>query len=232
MFVITLFFPLFYLFLAAIFGVRLLRAIHHAQPLGAGIYAALLVALSGAGAAYTLATMGGGFGFGVFMCLGSTFGSLILIPAAWGVGKGSALFGAPEFWRQMAAWGALALIVLSAFSPLIGVQVISHLCDRLNEQHAAPIIEAAQEVYDNTSVYPTNLAALGLSPDVPHCTGLLRLGNPNASPVIYEFETCSDGTTLLTFYAMNGVGVERYDFSRARWIGSVSWLDGACSFLN
>ena len=62
----------------------------------------------------------------------------------------------------------------------------------------------------------------------PGCVWLST--QPDWPPVTYEIQTCNDGTVLLTNESSDGTSIERYNFSTGNW-SSVSFLDGACSYL-
>lgn len=176
-----------------------------------------------------IATMGGGWGPGtLFCCLPGLVVPLSLI---------TILLARPRFWRAFPddrgrrrlflAGGAL--IVLLQLLPAVGSQAIRWTCSVLSAGTASRIAEAAQAYQHDHGDYPEDLQALvpNYLPAVPApaCAWLSgREGNA------FDIASCGTGPTLIVSPSVDGGGIERFNLETGNW-SSISFLDGACSFL-
>jgi len=123
------------------------------------------------------------------------------------------------------------LILLLQFSPVIGYFVIRISCSIQTHINAQPIIQAITAYLEDTGEYPDSLQSLpnpdGNNIPTPGCAWLERdAGYPNK----FEIVQCRTGETLLAADSIDGSSILRYNFDSSVW-SSVSFLDGACSYL-
>jgi len=133
--------------------------------------------------------------------------------------------------RRLYVFGGLLIVVFQLF-PFAGSTVIDSTCYRITRQNAEPLIAAIETFYRENGEYPAEIDVLqptylaGLP--VPGCTWLST--HPDWPPVHFEIQTCRDDSVQLTNESSDGTSIERYNFSTGNW-SSVSFLDGACSYL-
>ncbi|MBI5033282.1 MAG: hypothetical protein HZB51_22410 [Chloroflexi bacterium] len=196
--------------------------------LGAMLVANVVVALD---ASFSI---GGGFGAGTMIVLGSCFSApLAVIPLSLFLflrRKHFALaVGNDVLKRRLYLIGGIILIVLP-FSPFVSHRFVNTYCDGQIEQTGNLIVQAMKKYRQDKGNYPATVSALvptylAQVPTAPSC-----LSKDN-SAVKYEINNCSPDVVLLTARpSFDGAQVLRYNFQTDNWSG-ISFLDGACSFL-
>lgn len=205
-----------------------LRFIKNGQLGRSRLMALGMIVLTPLIAIWTLFNFGGGFGIGIILyCFAIPAAGLGLIEFLRHV-RGLRTFSVSQRWHYGLA---LVSVLLFSLSPVVGRNVIGGACDAINRNSAAPIITAMETYHQQHNAYPETLENLDLNPlPKPDCAPQTG-GQYSASRLSYALQTCRPGgETLLTIYSVAGDWIQRYNFSTENW-SSISFLDGACSFL-
>lgn len=187
--------------------------------IGGGVYGVFL-------GIFTAFNFGGAFGPGVIPYMSSfLFGPLAVVGLAV---TGIFFYRAKQ--ESRARWmysvGSLVLIFMQ-ISPVLGHTFIGGFCDRKTRQAGEPIILAVNEYVKVQGHYPETLDAL-----IPDYLTEIPVGacfvtfHPAAH---FEIEPCEAGPILVTT-TFDFSKDMRYFFKTGEW-SSISFLDGACSFL-
>ncbi|GEM_PF-1889794 len=195
----------------------------------------VLVFLEGVIAAfYTVYTFGGAFGLGIMLfCspfLSVPLSLLVLLLAyrpfsrAWTGGE-----AAPR--RRFYLFGGLFILVWQ-LAPVVGYYGIGSACYAQNRRIGADLIAAVETYRQEQGRYPDSLEAIvpAYAPAIPApgCAWLSGAGPWDRQG--FELARCSSDVLLLTVESVDGSFIERYNFATGNW-SSISFLDGACSFL-
>jgi hypothetical protein len=132
---------------------------------------------------------------------------------------------------KMYFFGSL-IIILTQLLPFVGSYAINFACFSFTQHNAAPLINAIEQYRQQIGVYPAEFEDLAPTylqmVPTPACGWLS--GQDYRSQVGFELIACPNGDFLLTNLSMDGVAIERYQFSSHDW-SSISFFDGACSHL-
>lgn len=172
---------------------------------------------------YTVLNFGGAFGLGIVFFFASCLGiPLSLLFFAFGKKK---FTNTPQ--ARLYLVGAL-LIIAAQFAPIFGVYGLGRFCDGRTRQTGRPLIVALQKYQQEQGHYPAQPADLVpvYLPALPTARCLMAFG-PQAE---FKLTDCGTEGVLLTSRSFDGSQILRYNFSTNRW-SRISFLDGACSFL-
>jgi hypothetical protein len=174
---------------------------------------------------------GGMFGLGsVLLCL-SPFTVLIsllllLIPLS----RFSRAFAEDRPRRRFYILGGLLIIALqvSVFAGHFGVR---SACFAQTRSRARPVIAAVEAYRQEHDRYPQELDAVipAYLPSLPSaaCGWLVSSEHTDRE---FALKQCDPDVTLLNLDSLDGDSIQRYNFATGNW-SSVSFLDGACSYL-
>lgn len=133
--------------------------------------------------------------------------------------------------RRLYFFGGL-IIILSQLFPFVGSYAIDSACFSITQRNAEPLIDAVEAYYQKNGSYPLEIDSLQpkyLSEvPLPGCNWLST--QEDWYQVRFEIYTCDAGMVLLTNESSDGTSIERYNFATSNW-SSISFLDGACSYL-
>jgi hypothetical protein len=176
-------------------------------------------------------TFGGAFGPGMLMfCL-----SFLAVPLSLLI----LLLGRRPFFRVFAEdrqrcrfylIGGLLIAALQ-LSPVVGHYAIRAICHAQNRRTGAQIIMTVETYKREHGSYPEDLSALvpKYMPALPS-PGCSWLSSNEWAEDGFALQRCRSGEVLLTVRSVDRSSVERYNFETGNW-SSVSFLDGACSYL-
>jgi hypothetical protein len=196
------------------------------------IYLGVVFLLAVYAAFFSVHNFGGAFGAGsALSCL-----TAILVPISliiWILVRRpfGRKFGDDVNRRRLYVFGGLLIVVTHLF-PFFGSMTIDSACFRITQRNAEPLIAAVETYYRENGTYPKDVVSL--QPEylaeipTPGCSWLST--QPDWPPVSYKLQVCRDGPVLLTNESSDGTSIERYNYDTGVW-SSVSFLDGACSYL-
>lgn len=177
------------------------------------------------GAVYTY---GGAFGPGALMCFAGPIAAAVsLIVLLLKIRKFFHQF--PEDRARILVYllGGLFIAILQ-LAPFFGPTVIRSVCFVRHRVQGEAIVEAMEAYRADRGRYPAELDELvpRYLPSIPTppCTRLSYHEDE------YGLQECRSGETLLITDSVDGMLVERYNFSSGNW-SALSFLDGACSHL-
>ncbi len=181
---------------------------------------------------FSVHNFGGAFGAGmVLSCLAAFLGPISLIVWILLRHPFQRKYADDLTRRRMYFFGGILVISLQLF-PIIGSYSIDSACFRITQRNAEPIISAVETYFQEMGVFPQELEFL--QPEYMSklpTPGCIWLATQDYRPqVSFEIQTCNEGIVLLTNELTGGTSIERYNFSTGNW-SSVSFLDGACSYL-
>lgn len=200
---------------------------------GAIIYLGAVFVLAMYMAFYSVHNFGGAFGAGMALsCLTAVLVPISLIIWILLRRPFGRRFGDDVTRSRLYVFGGLLIVVTHLF-PFVGSMTIDAACFRITQRNASPLIAAVDTYFKENGTYPPDVESLqsGYLAEIPSpgCTWLSA--RPEWQPVNFEILTCNDDTVLLTNESSDGTSIERYNFSTGNW-SSISFLDGACSFLH
>ena len=180
---------------------------------------------------YGVHTFGGAFGPGMMIfCLSFVVFLVSLILLIFIHSRFYRQFIEDEDRKKLYIRGGLIILLLQ-FSPVIGYFIIRISCSMQTHINAQPIIQAITAYHEDTGEFPRTLEMLpnpdGNNIPAPGCAWLeWDTGYPNR----FEIVQCRNGETLLAADSIDGSSILRYNLESVLW-SSVSFLDGACSYL-
>lgn len=199
---------------------------------GAIGYLGLILFLAIYMAFFSVHNFGGAFGAGMALsCLTAFLVPISLLVLILLRRPFRSKFGDDLIRRRLYVFGGL-LIILTQLFPILGSYSIDTACFRTTRGNAEPLIFAIETFQQKHDTYPLDIASL--QPEyiseipVPGCSWLSA--QEDWYQVRFELYSCSDGVVLLTNESTDGTSIERYNFVTANW-SSISFLDGACSYL-
>ncbi len=123
-------------------------------------------------------------------------------------------------------------ILLWQLTPILGHYGIRSACYARNRDIGADLIAGVENYYQEQGRYPESLddlvPAYVPARPTPGCAWLSGSGPWDRQG--FELTRCSSDVLLLTVESVDGASIERYNFATGNW-SSISFLDGACSFL-
>lgn len=143
--------------------------------------------------------------------------------------------GDPSRYRLYVA--GLVLIPLLQLAPLVEAAVFSRACNQANRGRARAIVAALEDYRAAQGDYPGELAALvpeyAAAVPAPACVapfGWASSFGPRDDA--FELQQCDDVTVLTVPAFADDSFSQRYNLATGTWRGKVSFLDGACSYLD
>jgi hypothetical protein len=131
--------------------------------------------------------------------------------------------------RAVYLLGGLLIVVLQC-SPMPGSYLINFTCYLGNQEKSRPMIAALETYHQDQGHYPETLTALVPTylPALP--TPACNTLSGNQQKPQFALVHCSPEETLVTVFSVDGSSIQRYSFATGNW-SSISFFDGACSFL-
>lgn len=129
-------------------------------------------------------------------------------------------------------WLGMFLIPIFLISPFFDLLIFRSTCFNLNQRAAQPIITAIEKYREEIGT-PLSIEVL-----VPEYLSEVPTGKcaplPGSSieKPVFKIERCtSEEVSILTIPITSGEWIQRYNIETEKW-ATLSFLDGACSYLN
>jgi hypothetical protein len=179
---------------------------------------------------YTVYTFGGAFGLGILLyCLAPLAGLVSLLIMLGLYPRFSPVFKEEPVQRRVYLVGGLLVAALQC-SPFVGSYLINTSCNIMNQELSKEMIATLEAYKQAQGHYPENLEELipTYLPSLPSpaCSSL----SGNEPKPNFELEQCLPEDHLITIPSVDGSSIWRYNLATGNW-SSISFLDGACSFL-
>jgi hypothetical protein len=199
---------------------------------GAIVYLVFLIAFSIYMAFFSARNFGGAFGAGMaFACLSALLVPISLIVLLLLRRPFRRKYADDLIRRRLYVVGGVIIILVQIF-PILGSYSIDKACYAATRGNASPLISAVQRYEQDIGQYPSevqDLLPMYIS-QIPAPACLWLSGDTYREQTGFEITACRNGSVLLTTISLDGSSIERYNFATGNW-SSISFLDGACSYL-